>query len=635
MKIIIISLLLFITVNAQTIWYVDRDATGANTGRSWTDAWNYFDSSSSNQAGINWAIITGGDSIYVSGGTDSTEYRPSDALYGEGLMIGMKWQFEIDYYFDDWVVIAPAWQSGHNGDVWYIVENGDPAYPFEFKSMSHVKLTGFKMEDRRTVGSAAGALIIIGSGTAAPSFGYEPDSLQWIDNWELYGNGNGEIVTFSGSKGSLTNSYLQHKPNTSDNGQDMVSMNSGRGGHTIANNVLVKGCYNNITTEAHADMIQISNVGSSVAAYDNECLTITVTGNLCIDTAATMVAYNGMIYASGMEANQRLHVCNNIFVNRNARSSISGIYIGQGLFPEYNNYCEIINNTVLIKGAESVGVPLTYWDWDSLHIYNNLLVLDTTISGGGTSKLTNGRSAGDVTANYGDIDYNFWSIKSGTYRFFDFGDYMTLDQWWASSDNGGLTDEHGDTLTYSTLDLTERHSFNPADYYTTAGRDLGYTIPEWLCNHPDILGNPRSGTWDIGALEYQDGAADTIPSFSFTALNNMELNTAYVGSSTFSGADSTFTVYTTTGARFNINSSSSLSTTPKTATNGDVVYVETLTGMSYSTGYSETIIAGGVSQNFTVTTKAEPYVPPSGNGILKGSNGKILRDSTGKVIRTQ
>ncbi len=39
MKTIILSLLLFFTVNAQNIWYVDRDATGSNTGRSWANAW--------------------------------------------------------------------------------------------------------------------------------------------------------------------------------------------------------------------------------------------------------------------------------------------------------------------------------------------------------------------------------------------------------------------------------------------------------------------------------------------------------------------------------------------------------------------------------------------------------------------
>lgn len=129
---------------------------------------------------------------------------------------------------------------------------------------------------------------------------------------------------------------------------------------------------------------------------------------------------------------------------------------------------------------------------------------------------------------------------------------------------------------------------------------------------------------------------DTIPAFSFTALNNQDINTAYIGSATFSGADSTFSVWTTTGARFNINSSSSLSTTLKTAVSGDVVYVETVTGSSYSTGYTETIVAGGVSRDFTVTTESEPVIPPSGNGgWLKQSNGTGIITSDGKRLITR
>ncbi len=60
MKIIIISALVFMTVNAQNVWYVNRDATGGDTGRNWTKAWTDFDSTDYWGAGngINWKIIT-------------------------------------------------------------------------------------------------------------------------------------------------------------------------------------------------------------------------------------------------------------------------------------------------------------------------------------------------------------------------------------------------------------------------------------------------------------------------------------------------------------------------------------------------------------------------------------------------
>lgn len=72
----------------------------------------------------------------------------------------------------------------------------------------------------------------------------------------------------------------------------------------------------------------------------------------------------------------------------------------------------------------------------------------------------------------------------------------------------------------------------------------------------------------------------------------------------------------------------------KTAVNGDVVYVENISSASYSTGTTETIVAGGVSRSFNVTTKSEPVLT-SGTKKVRLSNGKVLKDSSGKVIKVQ
>ena len=72
-------ILFTITVQAQNVWYVDRDNTsGTYDGRSWATAWKYLDSTwNTNQHGndgyngINWLVIGGGDTIYVSGGIGS------------------------------------------------------------------------------------------------------------------------------------------------------------------------------------------------------------------------------------------------------------------------------------------------------------------------------------------------------------------------------------------------------------------------------------------------------------------------------------------------------------------------------------------------------------------------------------
>lgn len=48
-------------------YYVDKNASGRNNGISWAHAWQSF-------ADINWNMIHPGDTIYISGGTDSTIY---------------------------------------------------------------------------------------------------------------------------------------------------------------------------------------------------------------------------------------------------------------------------------------------------------------------------------------------------------------------------------------------------------------------------------------------------------------------------------------------------------------------------------------------------------------------------------
>ena len=73
MKTIIICLLLFINISAQNVWYIDRDVVGGNhDGTSWANAWRHFDYCLMIFRGNGPSDLSGGDTVYVSGGTDST-----------------------------------------------------------------------------------------------------------------------------------------------------------------------------------------------------------------------------------------------------------------------------------------------------------------------------------------------------------------------------------------------------------------------------------------------------------------------------------------------------------------------------------------------------------------------------------
>lgn len=61
------------------VWYVDKAATGANNGRSWTDAWTNFSSVVWGSAGVK-----AGDTLYISGGSSSKVYTESWTVGASG-----------------------------------------------------------------------------------------------------------------------------------------------------------------------------------------------------------------------------------------------------------------------------------------------------------------------------------------------------------------------------------------------------------------------------------------------------------------------------------------------------------------------------------------------------------------------
>jgi hypothetical protein len=244
-----------------------------------------------------------------------------------------------------------------------------------------------------------------------------------------------------------------------------------------------------------------------------------------------------------------------------------------------------------------------------------------------------------------EVDYNGYFESGGLSNPFmngnGFGNY-DYDEWQDHPD-ANTNDVNSITGNSTSVTFDNKFGYDAEDYYTTTGRGVGVNIATsysgLVDKFPDImfdlLGNPRpeTGAWDMGALQYETGAVDTVPTFSFTALTGRELNTEYIASSAFDNADSTFHVWTTTSAEFKINYGGSYSTAMKEADMDDTVYVKNTTGGSYSTTYTETIVAGGVSRNFNATTKAEP--PVTTGGIARGSNGKIWRTSNGKIIKVK
>lgn len=491
MKSIIISLLLLFTVQAQNVWYVDRDATGSANGTSWANAWRTISSSNQISGGVNYSLISPGDTIYVSGGTDSTIYRAPSGIYSHRIYPSGS---GITYASGNPVVIAPAWHSGHNGEVYIGAKDNNTEWILEIHNISNIKLTGLNFVDNRT--GNRGTMLYLG-GAGADGLGIQ-DSLITIENCHIVGNGRESMVYLEGYKITIKNCLIEQPENDLINDQDPFGLSGGRGEHTIDGCTIIMRNGNEVTG-AHRDGIQISNIGDGIHTAKTQ---ITISNNFIIDTNPNGISWNNMIYNYGWDYTPsiRFLIYNNIIVTQKRHTPLGGIAIGR-LDHDYLNTVLLLNNTIIMKN-NGVGNVVITWSIDSLISKNNLFVVDTTIGA-----FYNCDDAVNWALTYKDINYNHYAEYGGLSGYIGIaGDNYTWNQWQAAN-----LDLNSVTGNSTAVTFDNKYGLNKSDYYTTTGRGTGVDLSsEYPFLAYDILGNPRTGTWDIGALEYQGGQSNNI-----------------------------------------------------------------------------------------------------------------------------
>lgn len=528
-----------------TNWYVDRDASGSpNNGTSWNNAWKHPNN-------IVWASIGAGDTIYVSGGTDSTVYTPISWNPGIGSHITLSN-----------VVFCRAKDAGHNGEVW-IVNTTGATYTFYQQERSGLEINGFVI--------CSDSATEINSGTINGQYVSERDSFNVLTNCHIfsYGRTNAGIGGgYESSNRTYSHNYIEVRYNTF--GSDCEPVQDGSlGGDIFEYNTIVH-------RSAHTDVSGTATDTSSTSLTDNtknfatnyhRYTTLTATWNenssyliITSNTSTSLIGSGGWVgdgtpdigatyVTSGghRDAMQRyvtnpsrkLHTIYrynvilfdsvydasaiNSALYSSSSSNVSYIYyrniisvnaayhsygIAQTNEGASNNTMRLYNNTIITTGENQPYLTI-FLSADTLIAKNNLFV-----SLGDNPSLFMVLANGDTEfANaYKDINYNYYYNASGSYSSSNFtkvgyGASYSFTTWKniASSVGDSL-----DTRSYTgvisfpnlTLDDTTR-----ANYITTAGRDVGYDLTNEIIPMPayDILGNPvTDGLWDMGALEFID-----------------------------------------------------------------------------------------------------------------------------------
>jgi len=143
-RLIVLIFLIWIGITYATDYYVDKNASGQNTGTSWTNAWQSF-------ASINWNSINPGDIIWISGGTSGKTYFEKLTINKAGTITNP-------------VTVKAATQNGHNGTVIIDGENSRGGIRI---NADYVTVDGFTIQNANGSGDTGNGSVNATNSTGA------------------------------------------------------------------------------------------------------------------------------------------------------------------------------------------------------------------------------------------------------------------------------------------------------------------------------------------------------------------------------------------------------------------------------------------------------------------------------------
>ena len=341
---ILIIFLLGISVSANgTNYYVDKNATGNNNGSSWSDAWEKFEN-------IDWAIIGPGDSIYISGGLDSTIYYETLTTGNSGTP-GKR------------IVITKGTDSGHNGKV--IIDGGGiRRHGIKIDLNDYITVKGIILRN-----SIHGLIRISRSNFTV------------IENCEMFVHGRAgifiqystgsEIKGCSIKTGSYVNSqtdgiYSQHNVNNVYDHNYIIINNTEPSGHDDCiqsyqdNNLTIHSNYceqNNSKTSNALGIFAELPTGGVFRFYNN----IVNMGN---------AKSAGILFIRKLTGNGTLEIIGNTLYSK---KSYSLIRVSETIDP-------VIKNNIIFSEGKAFALKLEDWSGNVNNIDNNLIYTPNAVN---------------------------------------------------------------------------------------------------------------------------------------------------------------------------------------------------------------------------------------------------------------
>ena len=468
---------------SYSVWYVSNTTHGNGSADSWANA----DVIGYGVPGaFSWAQVGAGDTVYIDGGTDSLTYY---YLYINTLI-----------YDGDPVVITAGKDAGHNGEVWFIGEKYSGGY-----DVGSIQLGGGAYATRGENIKFVN-LNLLGKGYHGNIFltAYCKDIT--IEDCHIYAD-TGFVGYFMNAPNAenftiRNNHFETYEAVATDltTWADGMYISAGNGGHIIDGNTIIQ---RGGQIAAHKDCLQIGYLeGSEGNAVNKPKITISnnffycdvpVTGMNCAiygwsSSYLSWNIYNNVVHWAGPGA-RLLSIGRDMYVDSST--------------VDYRASVRMFNNTMYVNNP-NVSTALAFlgqtdngigrgWFVDTLIMKNNLIRTPEV-----DYMYVLGHAAADYNAMYKDLSNNYYyEESSGGYHIL--GDtYYTLPQWQALG--------YDTNSVYTPIAFVDVDGQNITDYVTTTGRDLGIDLSaEFPFLATDILGNPRTGSWDVGAIEYQGG----------------------------------------------------------------------------------------------------------------------------------